>query len=314
MVLAGMEPNIPLDADLAVPPANNVLRRPVPGIVESIGLSLLFYILVVVVAVPLEMQKQLGLVSLDAPMTLAIEFLIAWPIVMWICTRWSKTPFRQASRMRPFAIRIVPALIVASLGATILLLEVVSWIPMSDTARAAMSKLGDSSKFTLFLPVVVLAPIAEELFFRGQVLHGYLGRYSTTKAVWASAILFAIFHLNPWQAVIALPLGLAYGWLLLRTGSVLPGMLSHAVVNFSTNYLLGPISNALGYSDAELAAMSHFPPALLGLGATLAVVGSIHLWRQLASSVTPQVAPSSATDIQQTDSAKRESAGELPTL
>jgi hypothetical protein len=99
--------------------------------------------------------------------------------------------------------------------------------------------------------VVVVAPVAEELFFRGLLLRGYLARYSVTTAVWVSALLFALFHLNPWQAIVALPLGVAYAWLVLHTGSVLPSMLSHAMVNFSTNFLLQPLAFVLGYSAAS---------------------------------------------------------------
>jgi membrane protease YdiL (CAAX protease family) len=101
----------------------------------------------------------------------------------------------------------------ASFGATPLLIEAAAVIPVPEILRGAFEyvnrQTADSHKLMLFLPVLVVAPVAEELFFRGLVLHGYARRYGLTKAVWGSAVLFAAFHLNPWQAVLALPLGLA---------------------------------------------------------------------------------------------------------
>jgi membrane protease YdiL (CAAX protease family) len=127
--------------------------------------------------------------------------------------------------------------------------------------------------FSSFFSDVLVAPLAEEFFFRGLVLRGYLGRYSMTKAAWASAVFFAVFHLNPWQAVVVLLPGLGFTWLFLRTGSLVPGILSHATVNFSVSFLL-----ALGY-DLEA---SHCPPSLLAIAGAMAGIGGFFLWRQLA--------------------------------
>jgi hypothetical protein len=132
--------------------------------------------------------------------------------------------------------------------------------------------------------------VAEELFFRGLLLRGYAARYGVTTAVWASAVVFAVFHLNPWQGVVALPLGVAYAWLALHTGSVLPSMLSHAMVNFSTNFLLQPLATLLGYTAAELEAAQHFPPEMLGIGAVLAIAGCVVVRQLLRGHTTPGAA------------------------
>jgi len=66
--------------------------------------------------------------------------------------------------------------------------------------------------------------------------------------------------------------------LFLRTGSLLPGMLGHATVNFSTNYLLSPLTLALGYDDDATKALE----SILTLGSAMAIIGGLILWRQLA--------------------------------
>ncbi len=265
--------------------------KPVPGILQSVALCALFYALCVGPGLLPMLGLQLGMFP-----ALLIQQAVGWPVTIGITLYWVDRPWREACSMRLFPIRLLPALVLASFGATILLLEVAGWIPMPEAIQQFLTKeVEESSKLLLFIPVVLVAPIAEETFFRGLVLRGYLGRYSVAKAVWVSALLFAIFHLNPWQAVIAFPLGLGFAWLVLRTGSILPGMFAHAVVNFSTNFLLGPLGALLGYSAQELKDRSHFPLPMLGIGAATAALGSLLLWRQLANATTPRRASSLAS-------------------
>jgi len=145
--------------------------------------------------------------------------------------------------------------------------------------------VAERSRLAFFLSIVLGAPVGEELFFRGLVLRGFLGRYSVTKAVWASALLWAVAHLNPWQAVGALPLGIVLAWLVVRTGSLIPAIIGHMIANFSPNYLFPPLALALGYDakDLKALALGHFPPTMLAIGGAMAGIGGFVLWRQLAT-------------------------------
>jgi membrane protease YdiL (CAAX protease family) len=253
----------------------------VPGIAQSLKLSVLYFAIYIAVTLAL----QIAHVSLGMFSSLLIIQVISWPLILWIGLRWSRVSFRQACPLTRFPVRIVPALLIASFGATILLLSVAGLIPMPEEMKKQLTEgITGSSRLSFFFSIVLAAPFGEELFFRGWILRGYLGRYSARKAVWASAILFALFHLNPWQAVVALPLGLGFAWLFLRTGSLLPGILGHATVNFSTNFLLAPLALALGYDDEAMKALDHYPTSMLALGSAMAIIGGLVLWRQLAGS------------------------------
>ena len=84
----------------------------------------------------------------------------------------------------------------------------------------------------LALLVVALMPaIAEEACFRGVVLSGFSNTGSRRVALVASAVLFGLFHLNPYHAIGAGALGLAFGWAAIESGSLLPGSLAHLVNN-----------------------------------------------------------------------------------
>ena len=78
-----------------------------------------------------------------------------------------------------------------------------------------------------------LAPLAEELAFRG-LLYGWIeGRWGVRPAFTVSAIAFAAAHFDPTFAymVAVLPLALLFSWLRWRTNSLLPSLVAHIVNN-----------------------------------------------------------------------------------
>jgi membrane protease YdiL (CAAX protease family) len=78
--------------------------------------------------------------------------------------------------------------------------------------------------------VVVIPPIVEEMLFRGVVLQS-LKRYGEGFAIVVSAFFFALYHGNLIQIVFAFLAGLALGFVVVRTGSLLPSILIHCVNN-----------------------------------------------------------------------------------
>lgn len=81
------------------------------------------------------------------------------------------------------------------------------------------------------LKVVVLAPIIEEILFRGIIMHGLMRNYRSWYAVLLSGLLFSLFHLNPWQMTYTFFLGLLLGWLMVRTRSLPLTILVHSINN-----------------------------------------------------------------------------------
>jgi membrane protease YdiL (CAAX protease family) len=91
---------------------------------------------------------------------------------------------------------------------------------------------GDFGWWGAFMKVAVVAPIVEELIFRGLILKGLRRNYNSFTAVFMSALLFALFHLNPWQFPATFVLGLLLGWIMIRTDNILLAILGHSVNNF----------------------------------------------------------------------------------
>ena len=88
----------------------------------------------------------------------------------------------------------------------------------------------DTSLALLAFSVAILTPFAEELLFRGFILGMLLKRYSDTQSIVISSLIFAIAH-EPIAMVLAFGGGLLYGWVRVRTGSILPSMIAHAIWN-----------------------------------------------------------------------------------
>jgi hypothetical protein len=82
--------------------------------------------------------------------------------------------------------------------------------------------------------LVVAAPIAEEIAFRGWLFSGLYQRTRSAKvAVWGTAILWALLHISQgWVKAAALvPTGLLLGTMRLKTGSLWPTLAGHMAMN-----------------------------------------------------------------------------------
>ncbi|MFI5030514.1 MAG: CPBP family intramembrane glutamic endopeptidase [Reyranellales bacterium] len=77
----------------------------------------------------------------------------------------------------------------------------------------------------------VLAPIVEELVFRGLLYGWVTGRWGSTAGLVVSSLAFALAHWEPAHVILVLPLGFLFGWLRRRTDSLLPSLFSHIVNN-----------------------------------------------------------------------------------
>ncbi len=83
----------------------------------------------------------------------------------------------------------------------------------------------------MWFEVLVLAPIAEECFFRGRLLPYLNTRLGRVSGVSITTLAFAVAHLQPMQAVLAAPLGLLLAWLRLRGGSLAGCIAAHSAHN-----------------------------------------------------------------------------------
>lgn len=107
-----------------------------------------------------------------------------------------------------------------------------------------------------YVAVGILAPLTEEVVFRGAILRTLLGMMSKRNhwvAIMISAAIFGAVHGNAAQFVNALFMGLLLGWMYYRTRSLVPGILLHWVNN-TMAYIL---TNLLPQTDGKLIDLFH---------------------------------------------------------
>ena len=83
----------------------------------------------------------------------------------------------------------------------------------------------------LMLIAAVLPGLCEELAFRGIIHTGLARSFGAKHAIIWGGGLFALLHLNPWNFIGLWAFGSFLGYVRERTGSVVPGMLGHALNN-----------------------------------------------------------------------------------
>ncbi|MCR4919880.1 MAG: CPBP family intramembrane metalloprotease [Prevotella sp.] len=177
--------------------------------------------------------------------------------VLFVSLRW--TPV-SASFVRQRRWDVVLWCVMASLGSLVPSMWFQEQLPeLPDTVSATMHQMMHVPG--CFFVIAVLAPVCEELVFRGAVLRALLRWLNPqrvccdsaavkdgsavyvglTRSQWAavglSAVFFALVHGNPAQMPHAFMIGVLMGWLFARTGSVVPGLVLH-VTNNTLAYLL----------------------------------------------------------------------------
>ncbi|HLY09252.1 MAG TPA: CPBP family intramembrane glutamic endopeptidase [Planctomycetota bacterium] len=82
-----------------------------------------------------------------------------------------------------------------------------------------------------------VAPIVEEVVFRGVVFRTLRERAGLFSSVVLSSILFALAHLDPDHALHLFAIGAVLAWIVSRCGSLYPGMILHSAINLSALFL-----------------------------------------------------------------------------
>jgi membrane protease YdiL (CAAX protease family) len=84
---------------------------------------------------------------------------------------------------------------------------------------------------TLAITAVLVAPFAEETFFRGFLFPGISKRWGYSWGVIVSGALFAVAHIGSGGLVPIFILGMLLAWLYKKTGSLWPCIITHFAYN-----------------------------------------------------------------------------------
>ena len=165
------------------------------------------------------------------------QSVLVVPVVLFLIRK--KYPLKKSLRLNPVSKNIINSTILLSLGAMIIsdeiniLVDMV--IPMPDSflqIEAMLTPDNPLSMALLLFTIVLLAPIGEEVIFRG-FLQKYLEDVwgDVTRAILFSSLFFAVIHFNPYWMIQIYLLGVILGYLAWYTNSIIPSIIFHIIIN-----------------------------------------------------------------------------------
>ena len=89
----------------------------------------------------------------------------------------------------------------------------------------------DLNLWALGIAIVIIAPVAEEIFFRSFIYGGLVDKFGWKKAAFISAFIFGAAHMQLVSFIPTFLMGLVFAYLYRRSKSVIPGMILHFTVN-----------------------------------------------------------------------------------
>ena len=156
-------------------------------------------------------------------------------LVAVIYFAWLKRPVKQAWREQKCHPKYF-------LLAVLLQVGLLSLGTLNDVFMRFLERFGYKNT-TLLLPnldgfgliatifcVAVLPAIFEEIFFRGILLKGLRG-FGTIGGVFLCGALFSLYHQSPVQTIYQFACGMAFAFMAIKAGSILPTVLSHFLNN-----------------------------------------------------------------------------------
>lgn len=163
-----------------------------------------------------------------------VAFLAAIPLA----ARWAAEPVRELLGWHRAGPGMVGRAVVGVLGISLVADALIAGLQRLWPGGGVLAELGGAlggmpvaGRVAAVVGLTLLPALAEECLFRGLLFTAAARRWGPTAAVVVSAALFGAVHLDVWQSPAAALMGLYFGLLRLRTGSIVPGVIAHAVNN-----------------------------------------------------------------------------------
>lgn len=213
------------------------------------------------------------------PMWLGIIIVLSNSILISQIIKYKKIPLRRLINPSPNSLKSIalvlglPIFLVTS-GAIFWLSDISNLIerqyPLDEQEFAILVRLM-SGGLTSILLVCIIAPLFEELLFRGIILNSFLNHYSPQGAIFLSSLLFALYHLNIYQMPAAFLIGYFSGWLYFKTQSLWPSILSHCFYNSGGMLLWSQIESP------NIESITAFNSLSTNLSAVICTILGLHL-------------------------------------
>jgi len=211
-----------------------------------IGVILLILVDVILVLLAMlntdaQLAQSVLVVLAEVAYLLPVLAIFAWRGIHWKHIgfgkfNWSTMGIGCGLLLAGYGIIILHNLIITALGI--------------DTQGQAILDIFNSldSPVWLILAAVIVAPIVEEIFFRGFLFQGFRKKYGWVNSMLLRSAIFAAAHLDPVSLIPTFILGIVLAYVYHRSNSVWPGILLHFLINASSTcsvYVLTQFPNLI---------------------------------------------------------------------
>lgn len=177
-------------------------------------------------------RKGSGLQLAQSPSVVLAELAYILPVV--IITGWKRIPWKELGfgKFRAGTMSIGCGMLFVGYGIIIVHNAVLARLGIAPQGKELFDIIKSlDTPVWLFLAAVIVAPIVEEIFFRGFLFQGFRKQYGWIPALLLSSFIFAAAHLDLASFVPTFILGLILGYMYHDSDSVWPGILLHFMIN-----------------------------------------------------------------------------------
>ena len=202
----------------------------------------LFFLILLVFLMPLTMLCSIFLIEALGSYIISVSFLyeICLFILMYTFLKMNRLSFAEVISIRKttqknLLLSVCAGLLVTALG--------LLWVRLCLKLDLFSGQANESGMdiYTTVFAAVFLAPVIEELLFRGVLWSILQENKGTVTAVIVTTVYFVFLHLTLNNAFSAILIGICGSMFILFTGSIIPSIVIHLLNNL--------LVTILGYSD-----------------------------------------------------------------
>ncbi|MBQ5609060.1 MAG: CPBP family intramembrane metalloprotease [Rikenellaceae bacterium] len=142
-----------------------------------------------------------------------------------------------------------------------------------------LNQMGANGGWSVLM-LAILAPVMEEVLFRGILLESVREKYSSGRAIVVSALMFGVIHVIPQQVVNAFVIGLILGFIYVRTDSLWPVIIIHALNN-AMAYVIMQWSDGANITVRSLIENDTIYAVVYGMSLAVFIVSGYMVWRSI---------------------------------
>lgn len=178
-------------------------------------------------------------ISKNMPLILLLAIVIVF-VIYFVIFKIKKISFGEYCKTEKISLKIGLVIVIMGISANYLatyILTLLSEIKLLEGLFSSYEKLSQQlvsgNLVMTFLVIGIIAPIFEEILFRGLIYGALRKVFRVSAAMLIQVVLFGLYHLNAIQGIYAIVVALLIGYVYLKYKSIVAAMLLHISLNIT---------------------------------------------------------------------------------